>query len=153
MIRLAELQDLPRVAGILMDAHSHMAYTAIPGDVSPDAESIVELLLRLLEAPEAGLFVAISDGAVVGAASAVLTPMIWNKHVLAATELFWHMAPAAYGTASGRKSFVALGDTLVEWASARGARWVAIITPEGPAGRLLERRGFSRMETNYGRAL
>lgn len=152
MIRLATLHDVPAVCNIIMDSHRDGGFCSIPNVVRPDAESILEMLVGLVDSPRAGFFVADSNVSITGAACVLLTAMPWNKHVLTAAEVFWDLASGARETLAGRRAFIGLHRYMVSWAQARGSGWMQCMTRTGAVGKFLERRGFSFVETNFGRA-
>ena len=151
MIRRAEFKDLGDVVNIIMEAHAHMGY----GDstpAAPDVDSVIDLLLGAMANSKAALFVVDIGGDVIGSCGVGASPSPWNKSVLVATEVFWHMRTDQYGL-TGRKWFLRMLDAMKAWAEENGANWFICITPPGVAGRHLERQGFSLVENTYGKVL
>lgn len=140
---------------IIGQSYQHMGFAEFfPEGAEPfDVDTVFNMIGNMLEHPAAGAFVAEHNGEVVGCAAVVLAPFTWNARILSATEVFWHMRRDVYPSVQGKKLFVRLLNVMTEWAREQGAAFFVGVTRPGPAGRMLERRGFKPMEATYGGAL
>lgn len=151
MIRRMTLEDMAAVVGIIIEAHGHMGYDKT-APAAPDVDSVVILLLDAMVNPKAALFVVDIDGEVIGACGIGITPSPWNRSVLVATEVYWHMRTDQYGL-TGRKWFLRMLEAMKSWAKEMGAHWFNCVTPPGVSGNHLERHGFTLVENTYGKVL
>jgi GNAT superfamily N-acetyltransferase len=146
VIRRAEARDLPalgRLGAALM--RTHYAFDSrrflSPGSGDEAERGYADFLGSQLDEPDAVIFVAERDGAVVGYAYAAVEPLSWKD--LRDEAGFVHdllVDDAARGAGIGRQ----LLDAAIAWLRDRGMPRVVLGTAAQNDGarRLFERRGF-----------
>ena len=124
------------------------AKTAGQSDV--DEESLKATLDALLER---GVLKVAENGAVCGAAGAILFPHYWNFEEIIAQELFWWVDEYARGTTAGTQLLVA----LEQGAKDRGAEKLLMLCLDAVEGdkvaQMYERRGYTPLERTYAKEL
>ncbi|HYF57346.1 MAG TPA: GNAT family N-acetyltransferase [Burkholderiaceae bacterium] len=143
-IRLADPADVPTLVAMGAAFHADTAF----GDFADyDPDSVRELLLHLVGAPDVGvLFVAERGRELVGAIAGHLTPAWFNRKAWVAAELALWVDPAHRGADAGS----ALIRAFEAWGAALGADAFSmsdlVVGGETPAGRLFQAHGYRVVE-------
>lgn len=138
MIRQARLSDIPRIVEMGAKFHAMSDYTFVEYDPVASAA----FLEATIQNPD-GIVLCHEQGMIGGA----LVPLYFNPAKRVAVETFW------WADANG----MALLDHFEWWAEARGAVAVTLSClgnkRDKALGRVFERRGYSKAETSYMRAI
>lgn len=145
IIRPAELPD---DAEIRVMAQAFVDLTPYGQWFPPQAINVEELLRRVRA--QGMIYVAVDErGTCVGMIAGGL-----SEHLLMAgsflEEAIWWVNPEARPSGCGKQLLVA----LEQWATTNGAVLCKMAAPsDSPVGMLLERQGYTRLETNYVKVL
>lgn len=96
------------------------------------------------QGPDAAVFVAEQDGAVVGmfGVFCLLHPILGLR---IASELCWWMEPEARGS----RLALSLLRTAEQWAKTSGATWLEMIAPSERVAAFYDRLGYERTDVHY----
>jgi hypothetical protein len=141
LIRPAIVADVPALLDMGVQFHRESIYA----DLITLDKTVVSRSLAHLTTAEAAVFLVADDvGEVTGAICGVIGPH-YMTGTLAASELFWWIAPERRG--HGLRLLAAYEDALQK----RGVKFSGMIAPRGSEllGRVYDRRGYRVSETVY----
>ncbi|WP_366143329.1 GNAT family N-acetyltransferase [Azospirillum sp.] len=143
MIRPATLDDVPALVELLKEFVSMSGYTAL---ASYDPDSAAITCAALIRREDGIVFVAMDDGAVVGAVGAMSAPGPWNRSLSTVTEIFFYVSPG-WRNGTGRSLLKALRD----WAKNAGASvlFMGALERNDRVGCMYRRAGFTPVEQMY----
>lgn len=142
MIREAVRDDIPHL--VVMGLH-FLRSGAYSGHLEENPDALFEIMLRLIESDDALLLVQ-DDGKPVGMLGAIIYchPLTWQVFF---NEIFWWVEPDSRGDG------IALEQAATEWAKQHGATKSIMVSPDDRVSRLYERRGYTKLETHYIKAI
>jgi GNAT superfamily N-acetyltransferase len=144
-IRRATVTDIEAIVAMGL---SFQATTTYAKHLSATAETLRALATGLLSNPDAAIWVAESDGVIVGmlAASLYVQPM---SGALVGTEICWWMDPSARG---GRTA-LRLIRTAESWAKDKGATVFQMMAPTAKVGAFYDALKYEQIEVHYQRRI
>lgn len=145
MIRPARTGDVSAVVAL---CRQFFEMSGLGSRVAYDSDSAASSFFSLLNTDAAGVFVIEAAGAVVGAAAAIVAPLLFNLKHSIAQELFWYVDPEHRGGSDSLRLVAA----LERWASEHGATLMLMAALEKSAPgvrRVYARRGYIEQETNF----
>lgn len=144
MVRQATILDREEITNLVIGflsrtfPHSRMNEQRL-------ASSIVVCIL------EHAVFVSEQKGMIVGAIALHVAPIFWSSD-LAATELFWYVAPEYRGTPDSKLLYF----NAQAWARARGCKEMIMGAPEGAhpgVSKFYESVGYKKLQIHYSKRL
>lgn len=142
-IRKATLADVPEIVRMSAAFYPTTHYAAW---CPMDEDSVAGLATGLIENDV--FFVAEQDGELVGMVGVMITPFLFNRDHLSATEIVWWVSPAVRGTSVAARLLQVIEAPCRE----RGAARIQMVhMPNSPpqAAALYERMGYERSEISY----
>jgi GNAT superfamily N-acetyltransferase len=145
-VRRATFNDLPQYRAVAREFVAALPITPIVG-ISD--EGIDNFLVRAIDNPDIGVWLAERDGDIIGICGALVYPIYFNPQHTIAQELWWWLTPAARGGSAAKK----LLRTIEDWAAEKGASALSMIALDNQngerVGNFYLRSGFAPMERTY----
>lgn len=141
MIREAIDFDIPAIVGMVKDLHASTRMAV------PVEDNVVRRTLQLLVSSPQGLLLVAGDAPQAFIAASIGLTSVSSVPI--AIEHGWWASPAARGAG------IKLLNHYERWARQQGCGLVRMSTPpwDGPAARILERRGYSVSEWAWGKSI
>lgn len=145
-VRRPEYADLGKYTELAMQ---FIAASPVSGVMPIDPNGVADFLVRSMDNPVVGLWLAEKDGAMVGICGALHYPLYFNPQHIIAQELWWWLTPEARGSGAGQ----ALYKTLEEWAQENDAAALFMIALDDDrvekTSKFYARAGFKPLERTF----
>lgn len=145
-VRAATAKDLP--AYVDRARLFHLA-SPVRDAIKFDADGYADFYMAALRNPDIGMWLAESDGELVGIAGALLYGIYFSPSTRVAQELWWYLDPAARGTGAGAAMFA----YIEQWASLHNAKAIFMIALEdervGSMVKVYSRAGYFPTERTF----
>lgn len=146
IVRKATEADLDQY--VLLAKEFHLA-SPMDGVVAFDPIGYADFFKASLNNDTVGLWLAESDGKLVGISGAIAYPLYFNPTALVVQELWWWLTPESRGTGAGAEMF----KTIEQWAKDKKATALFMIALEDSRAKKMEnlytRAGFRPMERTF----
>ena len=145
-VRRPEYADLGKYTELALQ---FIAAAPISKIVPITANDVAEFLVRAVDNPDLGMWMAEINGKAVGICAALRYPLYFNPQHTIVQELWWWLTPEARGSGAGQ----ALYKTLEDWAQENGAAALFMIALDDDrvekTSKFYARAGFKPMERTF----
>ncbi len=145
-VRKATDADLPKY--IVLAESFHMA-SPMHGVINFDPDGYAQFFYTSLQNDSVGIWLAETDGEIVGISGAIAYPLYFNPSALVVQELWWWLTPASRGSGAGGQMF----KQIEQWAKEKNASALFMIALEDNRAKKMEnlyiRAGFKPMERTF----
>jgi GNAT superfamily N-acetyltransferase len=145
-VRKATEADLPKY--IVLAESFHMA-SPMHGVINFDPDGYAQFFSTSLQNDSVGIWLAETDGEIVGISGAIAYPLYFNPSALVVQELWWWLTPASRGSGAGGQMF----KQIEQWAKEKNASALFMIALEDNRAKKMEnlyiRAGFKPMERTF----
>lgn len=138
LIREATVADLPELLGM-----GEQFVATIYAEMMPfNPAQIAHMLRQMFALPKAVIYVAETDGQVVGTIGGFIVPNFWSGEEVASEAFWW---------ASKRGTGMTLFRAFEAWAKGHGVETLQMVAPSARVGQIYARLGFRKIEENWQR--
>jgi GNAT superfamily N-acetyltransferase len=145
-IRRPEYADLGRYTELAVEFIAAAPISKLV-EITPD--NVADFLVRAIDNPDVGMWMAVKDGAVVGICGALRYPLYFGPQHIIVQELWWWLTPDARGSGAGQ----ALYKTLEDWAKENGAAAIFMIALDDDrvekTSKFYARAGYKPLERTF----
>jgi len=145
-IRRPEYADLGRYTELAVEFIKSAPISKLVA-ITPD--NVADFLVRAMDNPNVGMWMAVKNGAIVGICGALHYPLYFGPQHTIAQELWWWLTPDARGSGAGQ----AMYKTLEAWAKENGAAAIFMIALDDDrvkkTSKFYERAGYMPLERTF----
>ena len=145
-VRRATIDDLDQYTVLAECFH---AASPMHGAIAFDRQGYADFFKASIDQPSVGIWLAESDGKMIGICGALAYPLYFSPNALVVQELWWWLTPESRGTGAGAMMF----KQIELWAKAHKAAALFMIALEDERANKMEklytRAGFKPMERTF----
>lgn len=146
IVRRPEFADLGRYTEL---ACEFIKASPIYGYIKLDPNEVADFLIRALDDPNIGLWLAEKDGQMIGVCGALVYPLYFSPSHKIGQELWWWLTPSARGTNAGKRMF----EQIEAWTTEHKVNATFMIALADnrveKMTKLYERAGYEPMERTF----
>jgi GNAT superfamily N-acetyltransferase len=145
-IRRPEYADLGRYTELAVEFIKSAPISKLV-DITPD--NVADFLVRAMDNPNVGMWMAVKNGVIVGICGGLHYPLYFGPQHTIVQELWWWLTPDARGSGAGQ----AMYKTLEAWAKENNAAAIFMIALDDDrvekTSKFYERAGYTPLERTF----